>query len=74
MLHRQFHDFKDSYEDMNFTGPLLSTIRARTLIIHGDRDSLFDVTSQLKCIDQFQTATSGSRPTPAMHRTRIDCA
>ncbi len=39
----QFHDFKDSYEDMNFTTPYLSTIKARTLIMHGDRDKFFPV-------------------------------
>lgn len=43
MLLTQFHAFKDSYNDMNFTAPLLSTIRARTLIIHGDRDQFFPV-------------------------------
>jgi pimeloyl-ACP methyl ester carboxylesterase len=32
---------KDSYDDMNFTPPLLSTITARTLIVHGDRDPLY---------------------------------
>lgn len=42
-LRRQFYDFKDSYDDMNFTGPLLSTITARTLIVHGDRDAFFPV-------------------------------
>jgi pimeloyl-ACP methyl ester carboxylesterase len=35
--------FKDSYTDMNFTPPYLSTIRARTLIVHGDRDPLYPV-------------------------------
>jgi pimeloyl-ACP methyl ester carboxylesterase len=35
--------FKDSYEDMNFTPPLLSTITARTLIVHGDRDPLYPI-------------------------------
>lgn len=39
----QFHSFKDSYDDMNFTPPYLSTITARTLIIHGDRDKYFPV-------------------------------
>ena len=34
---------KDSYDDMNFTPPYLSTIRARTLIVHGDRDPLYPV-------------------------------
>ncbi len=42
-LREQFHRFKDSYEDMNFTGPYLSTIKARTLIVHGDRDEFFPV-------------------------------
>jgi pimeloyl-ACP methyl ester carboxylesterase len=42
-IFRQFHDFKDSYDDMNFTLPYLSTIKARTLILHGDRDAHFPV-------------------------------
>jgi pimeloyl-ACP methyl ester carboxylesterase len=40
-LAKQFGDFKDSYEDMNFTAPYLGTITARTLIVHSDRDPLF---------------------------------
>ena len=39
----QFHRMKDSYDDMNFTAPYLSTISARTLIVHGDRDEFFPV-------------------------------
>jgi pimeloyl-ACP methyl ester carboxylesterase len=35
--------FKDNYTDMNFTPPYLSTIRARTFIVHGDRDPLYPV-------------------------------
>jgi pimeloyl-ACP methyl ester carboxylesterase len=35
--------FKESYTDMNFTPPLLSTIKARTMIVHGDRDGLYPV-------------------------------
>src|SRR5260370_40352670 len=35
--------FKDSYTDMNFTPPYLATIRARTLIVHGDRDPLYPI-------------------------------
>lgn len=34
---------KDSYDDMNFTPPLLGTIEASTLIIYGDRDFLYPV-------------------------------
>ena len=33
----------DSYDDMNFTPPYLSTIQARTLIVQGDRDPLYPV-------------------------------
>ena len=42
-LSKQFGGFKDSYDDMNFTSPYLGTIRARTLIVHGDRDEFFPV-------------------------------
>jgi pimeloyl-ACP methyl ester carboxylesterase len=34
----QFRDCADSYDDINFTPPYLSTITAQTLIVHGDRD------------------------------------
>jgi pimeloyl-ACP methyl ester carboxylesterase len=34
----QFSNFADSYDDINFTPPYLSTITAKTLIVHGDRD------------------------------------
>ena len=40
---KQFHDFQSSYDDMNFTPPYLSTIKARTLIMHGDRDGVFPI-------------------------------
>lgn len=39
----QFQGFHKSYDDMNFTAPYLSTISARTLIVHGDRDPFFPV-------------------------------
>ena len=34
---------KDSYDDMNFTPPLLNKITASTLIVYGDRDFLYPV-------------------------------
>ena len=40
-LWRMSNAFKDSYTDMAFTPPHLSTITARTLIVHGDRDPLY---------------------------------
>jgi pimeloyl-ACP methyl ester carboxylesterase len=43
-LWRQANAFKDSYDDMNFTPSKLSTIRAKTLIVHGDRDPLYPIT------------------------------
>jgi pimeloyl-ACP methyl ester carboxylesterase len=42
-LWRHGHAFKDSYDDMNFTPPYLSTIQARTMIVAGDRDPLYPV-------------------------------
>ncbi len=35
--------FADSYDDVNFTPPYLSTITAETLIVFGDRDPLYPV-------------------------------
>jgi pimeloyl-ACP methyl ester carboxylesterase len=35
--------FADSYDDLTFTPPHLSTIQARTLVIQGDRDFLYPV-------------------------------
>jgi pimeloyl-ACP methyl ester carboxylesterase len=42
-LRRQFNNMQNSYTDMTFTPPHLATIRARTLIVHGDRDQHFPV-------------------------------
>src|ERR1051325_5467880 len=47
-LWKMAYDFKDSYDDMNFTPPYLSTIRARTLVVHGDRDPLYPVALALE--------------------------
>ena len=38
LLINQLHAGKDSYDDMNFTAPYLSTITAKTLLMYGDRD------------------------------------
>lgn len=42
-IFERMRGFADSYDDMNFTPPLLGTIRARTLIVYGDRDPLYPV-------------------------------
>jgi pimeloyl-ACP methyl ester carboxylesterase len=55
-LWRMSNDFKDSYDDMNFTPPYLSTITARTLIVHGDRDPLYPINIPL----EMHTAIPGS--------------
>jgi pimeloyl-ACP methyl ester carboxylesterase len=39
----QFNALHDNTDDMNFTGRDLSTITARTLVVHGDRDRFFPV-------------------------------
>lgn len=48
---------KDSYDDMNFTQPYLSTISARTLIVHGDRDPLYPVNL---AIEMYQSIPEAS--------------
>ena len=35
--------FADSYDDVNFTPPYLSTITSDTLVVFGDRDPLYPV-------------------------------
>lgn len=40
--------FATSYDDLTFTPPLLSTIKARTFIIQGDRDPLYPVELSLE--------------------------
>ena len=42
-LWRHAREFADDRHDMNFTAATLSTIAARTLIVHGDRDPLYPV-------------------------------
>lgn len=42
-LTKNFSDFAYNYDDMNFTKPYLSTIKAKTLIFYGDRDPVFSV-------------------------------
>jgi len=39
----QFNAFHKNYDDMNFTAQSLSTVAARTLVVHGDRDRFFPV-------------------------------
>lgn len=42
-LYAMTQGFSTSYDDMAFTPPVLATITARTLIVHGDRDPLYPV-------------------------------
>lgn len=42
-LYQNFRDFAVTHDDMNFSPALMSSITARTLIIHGDRDHHFPV-------------------------------
>lgn len=55
-LWRQGNAFKDSYDDMNFKPADLATIKARTLIVHGDRDPLYPIQMPM----EMHTAISGS--------------
>jgi pimeloyl-ACP methyl ester carboxylesterase len=42
-LFAMVHAMANTYDDVNFTPPLLSTITAETLIVFGDRDFLYPV-------------------------------
>jgi pimeloyl-ACP methyl ester carboxylesterase len=42
-LLRQGQAFGDSHDDMTFTPPHLATVKARTFIVHGDRDPFYPV-------------------------------
>jgi pimeloyl-ACP methyl ester carboxylesterase len=55
-LWKMTEQFKDSYDDLNFTPPYLATITARTLIVHGDRDPLYPVNRAV----EMHTAIRGS--------------
>ena len=57
MLFNQMRSFKDSYDDVTFTPPLLSTIRARTLLVQGDRDECFPSAMAV----EIQSAIPGAR-------------
>ena len=43
MRRERFNALAENDDDMNFTKESLSTITARTLIVHGDRDNFFPV-------------------------------
>jgi pimeloyl-ACP methyl ester carboxylesterase len=46
----------DSYNDMTFTPPYLATIRARTLVVHGDRDYCFPASMAWEIYDAIPSA------------------
>ena len=48
--------FATSYDDMAFTPPLLATICARTLVVHGDRDPLYPVELAVELYRNIPTA------------------
>src|SRR5262245_7030572 len=56
-LWRHAHDFANSYNDVNFTPAYLSTIKARTLIVHGDRDPLYPVDLALEMYEAIPQAS-----------------
>jgi pimeloyl-ACP methyl ester carboxylesterase len=45
LLLRQMYNFRKQYGDPSFTPDLLASIKARTLIIHGDNDPIAPVTN-----------------------------
>lgn len=56
-LWRHARDFANDREDMNFTPTMLSSITARTLIVHGDRDPLYPVELAVELLRAIPTAS-----------------
>lgn len=55
-LWRHARGFVDDHEDMNFDAASLSTITARSLIVHGDRDPLYPVELAVELYRAIPTA------------------
>ena len=47
-LERQFYLFRNLYDDLSFTPDLLATIKAQTLVIHGDNDAIAPLSNALE--------------------------
>jgi pimeloyl-ACP methyl ester carboxylesterase len=56
LLYEQMRGLKDTHDDMMFTPPLLGTIAARTLIVHGDRDPLYPIELALEMYRSIPSA------------------
>jgi pimeloyl-ACP methyl ester carboxylesterase len=56
-LWRHARAFADDHDDMNFTPSTLSTITARTLIVHGDRDPLYPVEQAVELLRGIPNAS-----------------
>src|SRR5438105_8517515 len=64
--------FADSYDDVNFTPPYLSTIAAETLIVFGDRDPLYPVSLAIEAPRDSSLVLVGCsqrRPRPGVRRS-----
>jgi pimeloyl-ACP methyl ester carboxylesterase len=53
----QFHAFGSNYNDTAFTPTRLRSISARTLIVHGDRDTLFPVSVARRLHDAIDSSS-----------------
>jgi pimeloyl-ACP methyl ester carboxylesterase len=56
-LWRHAREFALDRDDMNFTAATLSTITARTLIVHGDRDPLYPVEQAVELLRGIPNAS-----------------
>ena len=55
-LYSQFNECAEDYNDMAFTPPSLSRIKAKTLIIHGDRDWAYPASMALKMYESIPSS------------------
>ena len=60
----------DDYEDLSFTPPRLGRIKARTMVVHGDRDFLYPVSLAVSDCHRAILACRGDAPEPRRTTTR----
>jgi len=70
-LDEQRHAMAETYDDVNFTPPLLGTITARALIVFGDIDPSIQSGLPLNCGKPSRARRCGSRRTAAMRQSLV---
>jgi pimeloyl-ACP methyl ester carboxylesterase len=56
LLQKQFYNFRQLYGDPSFTPDILSTIKGKALIIHGDNDDIAPVSNAFEMYKRIPTS------------------